>query len=144
MNFKRYLYFALIISILIFSISFVSANEDLTNVQNANTHSLISVDDNVIDDSISIDNNAIDENLKDIEVYSIDDSSVSMDLSDDSDINESEKSLTTEAKKLKANKLGAELGEDIHVSGNTAQDVENAIFSAQPGDRIFLDNRFLR
>jgi hypothetical protein len=60
MKFKRYLFFTLILFLIIFSISFVSASENSTNDINLNKHSTLSISDvDMIDENLAIKSDSI-------------------------------------------------------------------------------------
>ena len=159
MRLKRDLFFTLILFLIIFSISFVSASE-LTYDTNTDELTTLSVSDvNSIDedlndvklDSVEANSNdelidSVDDNLDESELNSIDDtSSPSLDLEDDEqDIDEIESNdcltLNDKAQLLRASDNEEILRGDKHLSGGTAQQVLEAIRDAsnEGGGTVYL------
>ena len=159
MRLKRDLFFTLILFLIIFSISFVSASE-LTYDTNTDELTTLSVSDvNSIDEDLndvkldSVEENSndelidsVDDNLDESELNSIDDtSSPSLDLEDDEqDIDEIESNdcltLNDKAQLLRASDNEEILRGDKHLSGGTAQQVLEAIRDAsnEGGGTVYL------
>ena len=120
---KRSLFFTLMLFLIIFGMSFASANENLTN-ENTNALSSISTDETQIDENINIEDTSIE--------------TLSASSSDDVDSNGSV-SLTNEAQILRASNDEQVLG--ITVTGDSINDVLRAIRDAPEWSIIYLGNK---
>ena len=163
MRLKRDLFFTLILFLIIFSISFVSASEDLTYDTNTDELTTLSVSDvNSIEEDLnnvkldSVGDNSdeelidsVDDNLDESELNSIDDtSSPSLDLEDDEqDIDEIESNdcltLNDKAQLLRASDNEEILGANRDLYGGTVEQVCQAIreVSNEGGGIVFLHGR---
>ena len=157
MSLKRNLFFTLILFLIIFSISFVSASDDLTYDTNTGELTALSVcDANSIEqdlnevklDSVETNPNnveikSIDENLGDNELNSIEETSNhSMDLKNDEQDNEeieSDSLTLTNKAQLQASNDEPILGAVINLYGGTVQNIMDNITHANPGDIIYLN-----
>ena len=132
----RSLLFILILFLILFSTSFVSANDNLTHTDTKGD-ALSATDGSVI----------VENSLNEINLDSIDQSSDSasdqVDDAQNTDEIDDDGYLTyvNEAPILGASNDEPVLGADRHVSGNTVQDIINEMFNAQSGDIIFLDGK---
>uniref|UniRef100_UPI0038644ADC hypothetical protein n=1 Tax=Methanobrevibacter sp. TaxID=66852 RepID=UPI0038644ADC len=139
----RSLLFILILFLIIFSTSFVSANDDLT-------HTDTNGDALSVPDQSAIDENSLNEiNLDSIEQSSdsasdlVDDAQNTDEIEDDGCLTYNEKApvlgVSNDEPILGVSNDEPVLGATINLYGGTAQSVVDAILNANPGDIIYLN-----
>ena len=133
MHFKRYLFFTLILFLIVFSMSFVSANENSTNDQQVSELMTLSISDDInYDDNVKFD--SVNASLKATldQVYD----------AQNTDEIESEVCLTNEAQLLRASNDEPVLGAAVeNMDSGTAQEVVNKILemSNNGGGTLYLN-----